>query len=359
MSPAVPKKRRRVVAIDIGRGSAVIGMAMVHTLWMYGDIATQRDSWLGVLLHLMGKATTLFLVAMGFSYMLSRRQDLAGSIRRGLSILLLGYAMNFLKFVVPIGLGTMPDAFIAAYGWSSPLSPAQYLHLVLTGDILQLAGLALIGMGLVRRFTPSKPALLAWAAFFAWGSHLVRGLRLGVPGVDYGLDLLWGTEFNVYFPLFPWFAPILTGMFFGAWYLEDGRDDDRLFRRMLWLGLALLPAGVVLSLLDPTTHFADFFHMGAGGMTYLVGLNLVAAWVFHRIDAPRRLPRTFGVIRYFSTRVTTMYVVQWVTICWGMGLVGYQTLGVGGVLVAIAAVLPLTVVIDRGLDRWIERPSRT
>jgi len=48
-------------------------------------------------------------------------------------------------FLVPIAVfGTMPEAFIAAYGWSSPLGAAELGSLVLTGDILQMAGVSLL-----------------------------------------------------------------------------------------------------------------------------------------------------------------------------------------------------------------------
>lgn len=346
--------RGRILAIDLGRGGSVILMILVHTLWLYGDVATQRDSWLGMALHVLGKGTASFLVAMGVSFMLSRDRSVAGSMRRGLYLLGVGYMMNALKFLVPIAAGTVPDAFIAAYGWSRPLSTDQLVYLLLTGDILQLAGVCLILMGIIRRLTPGKGALLAWAAGFAVGTHLLRGFRVGVPGLDYGLDLLWGTEFDVYFPVFPWFSAILVGMAFGAWFLELEGDEDRLFRGMRALGLPLALVGGVLVAAWPSVHFVDFFHLGAGGIAYLVGLNLLLLWGIHRIRGGlARLPVVVELLGYCSRRVTSMYVISWTLICWGMGLVGYQALGVGGVLVAIVVMLSATVLIRLALDRWL------
>ncbi|MEM9462932.1 MAG: heparan-alpha-glucosaminide N-acetyltransferase domain-containing protein [Myxococcota bacterium] len=274
-------RRRRVLAIDLLRGGAVIAMIMVHTLWLYGDIPTQRDSWLGWVLNLLGKGTVSFLMAMGFSFMVSRDQSIFGSVRRGVLLMGIGYAMNVLKFIVPLVAGAVPDAFIAAHAWSRPLSTEQMAHLVLTGDILQLAGVCLLLMGFIRRWSSNKLTLLGWAAAFALGRHLLAGFRVGAPALDHGLDLLWGTEFNVYYPVFPWFCSILVGMFFGAWYrdqLEVDADEDRLFRGMLVMGLPLTVVGGGLVLAWPHVHFGDFFHLGAGGITYLVGLNLLIMW---------------------------------------------------------------------------------
>lgn len=356
----------RVSAIDLGRGGSVVVMVMVHTLWMYGDLATQRASALGYALHLLGKGTASFLVAMGFSFMLSRSHSVRAAQRRGLTLLALGYAMNLLKFVVPSLLGLTPDAFIEAYGFTPPASAAELLYMAKTGDILQLAGLCLLIMGPLRAklaahgdrpggLLQRRESLLVWAALVAAAPHLVRGVRAGVPGLDYVLDLLWGGEYDVYFPLFPWFAAVLVGMYFGALYLELDRDADALFGRMLITGLPLSALGLGLVLLWPKAQFNDFFHTGFGGMSYLVGLNLVGLWAVHKL-APRLDATRFGaLLHYASRRVTSLYVIQWVVICWGMGVVGYQTLGVGGVVAAIPVTMAASFGLRLGLDRLAPR----
>lgn len=330
-------------------------MIMVHTLWMYGDVTTQRDSWLGHVLHIAGKGTAAFLVAMGVSLMVARDQSLGGAVRRGLILLVVGYVMNVLKFIVPIAVGTMPASFIAAYGWTQPLDAGQLLYLVGTGDILQLAGLALLILGVVRRYVRTPRMLMVLAAGVAAASHVLSGFRLGVPGLDYVCDLLWGAEYNVYFPVFPWLACILVGMYFGAWYVANGRDQDALARHMLRVGIPALVAGAALLALDFDAQFGDFFHLGAGGIAWLVGLNLIGLWAVRQIErrfAPRRL---VALLRYCSERVTTLYVLQWTLVCWGMAIIGYQTLGVSGVLAMIPVMLALTFLAQLAIDRIVRR----
>ena len=118
-----PLKKNRIQVVDIARGLSVIVMIMVHTLWMYGSELTQSESVIGDLLHLLGKGTAAFLVLMGFSMALSSRNTAFGLIFRGVLLLLVAYALNFFKFIVPIAVfQTMPESFVQAYQWQSPLS---------------------------------------------------------------------------------------------------------------------------------------------------------------------------------------------------------------------------------------------
>ncbi|XQF94021.1 heparan-alpha-glucosaminide N-acetyltransferase domain-containing protein (plasmid) [Pseudoalteromonas espejiana] len=123
-------------------------MILVHTLWMYSSTELQSESLFGAVIHILGKGTASFLVAMGLSMALSRRQTPMLLIKRGIQLLLLAYLMNAAKFWLPIDVfNTMPEAFINAYGWQSPLSAGQLQFMVLTGDILQLAGVSLLLFG--------------------------------------------------------------------------------------------------------------------------------------------------------------------------------------------------------------------
>jgi len=345
----------RVVAIDLGRGAAVAVMVIVHTLWMYGSPATQESSY-GAFVHFLGKGTPMFLLAMGFSYMLSRRQTLARSARRGLYILAVGYAMNVLKFIVPIEVfGTMPETFIEAYGWSSPLSSSQLLYLVGTGDILQLAGLALIVMGVVRRYVQSPAGLLVLSFVTAAASGPLHGYRPGIPLIDGLSDLLWGAEWNVYFPVVPWIAVIFFGMALGTAYLRSSSDPEPVFRRMLPLGAALATGGAWLCYVDPDLHLRDFFHLGPGGAVHLMGVSAMLFWFAHRT---RNFWTKNALGRFFqscSHRVTSLYVVHWVAICWGMGIVGYHELDVGGVVIASAIVLAVSMGVDKTLRQVVHR----
>jgi uncharacterized membrane protein len=345
--PRTPAKPR-VFIIDLARGLAVFFMICVHTLWMLGSHQLQTETGFGHWVHLMGQGASAFLITMGFSFMVTPDRRLSRAFERGVFILLVAYLMNALKFLVPIYVfGTMPEAFIAAYGWQSPISPGQAAYLLGTGDILQMAGVSLFLIGLARRFVPNKYGILALMLASVGVSALVRGTRVGHPAPDYVLDVLWGTQWNVYFPVFPWIAHILAGMFLGSVYLEHDRDERVLMRAVGGLGLVLLVAGWTVSRNDWAYHFNDFFHTGPGGTLYLIGRALCVFYVAARLLALRPLPAWFRAgVNYLSAHVTTLYVVQWTLICWAMGIVGYQTLGLAQTVALMPVMIVATLIAD-------------
>lgn len=352
--------RERVFVIDLARGLAVFFMIAVHTMWMFGSHQLQTETDFGQWLHLMGQGASAFLITMGFSFMVTPDRRLSRAFQRGVVILLVGYLMNALKFLVPIYVfGTMPEAFIAAYGWHFPLSLGQAAYLLGTGDILQMTGIALFLIALVRRFVPNKYVLLALMLGSVAFSALMRGTRVGHPAPDYLLDLLWGTHWNVYFPVFPWIAHILVGMFLGVVYEGHGRSEPALLRAAGVLGIILLALGWAISRTDWAYHFNDFFHTGPGGTIYLLGRALCVFYLAARLLALRPLPGWFRVgVGYLSAHVTTLYVVQWTLICWAMGFVGYQTLDQWQMLCMMPVMIVATLLVEYGLRHLWETLHR-
>ncbi len=352
-------KPNRILAIDLARGLSVLLVIVVHTLWIYGDIATQSETWLGEAIHFIGKGTPMFLIAMGVSFTLSRNQSVILSVKRAFYILALGYFMNFLKFVLPVLVGTVPDNFIEAYGWTAPATLDNMIYMLGTGDILQLAGVSLLFMGIINHFSKNKYIPLIIALCITIMTREVHGFQMEVTGVSYLLDLLWGADWNVYFAVFPWFSFILIGMFFGMWYKEENKSNTYLFSRMLMSGIALMVIGGGLCYHNFEYHFGDYFHLGPGGTLYLAGFNLALMWFAHLLVIRIKENRVFQFFYYCSKRVTTIYIIQWVLICWGMGALGYQQFGVTGVLLLILFYVLLTLGVQRFiLDRLLMRKSK-
>ena len=325
----------RIVAIDLARGVSVLMVIIVHVLWIYGNIDTQANMWLGKTIHFIGKGTPMFLIAMGVSFTLSRNQSIKLSIKRAFYILGVGYFMNLLKFVIPTLLGIMPNEFIEAYGWTPPATGANLFYMLLTGDILQLAGISLLFMGLINALSKNKYLPLSIAVVIIVLTKVVHGFQLGISGVDYVLDMLWGAGWNIYFAVFPWASFILIGMFFGRWYKEGNKSPSYLFSRMGVGGILLMLVGGSLCYINFEYHFGDYFHLGPGGSIYLAGFNLVLLWLAHILVIKTKPNRVFEFLYYCSKRVTTIYVIQWILICWGMAVLGYQKLGIVGVLFLI------------------------
>ena len=314
---------KRILAIDFARGLSVILMIQVHTMLVYGDAATRHESILGNVVHFLGQGAPMFLVTMGVSFVFSRRQSFKGSLFRGLFILAIGYGMNILKFIVPtLFFGGLPVPFVEAYGMTYG-DPANMIFFLLLGDILQLAGLTLILMAFISRFAANKYVPLALALIIVAVSSELRGYTPGIPVLDYICNLLWGATYQVYFPLFPWAAFILLGLFFGMWYKEKGASQQFLFQSMLYFGAGLLVVGIVLCLYHFEYNFGDYYHLGPGGSLGLMGLNLIVLWATNMLVTSVKANPVFDFLYYCSKNVTFLYITQWVLINWGMSLFGF------------------------------------
>ncbi|MBV1858046.1 MAG: DUF1624 domain-containing protein [Nannocystaceae bacterium] len=342
----------RILAVDYGRGASVVMMVLVHTMWIYGSPQAQFETGFGHFVHFVGRGTPMFLTAMGISFALSRRQSIALAAKRAVMLLLVGYGMNVLKFVLPILVGAMPPSFLAAYGWQAPLSVEQFVYLAMTGDILQLAGLSLLLMAVAHRFIRSWKLMFGLAIGLAFVSAPLAGLRTGHPALDPFVDLLWGLEWNVYFPVLPWSSVIVFGLALGIRIAKAG-DVDHVFRDMLPMGLGLALVGGVLCGIDPDLHFRDFFHLGPGGALHLMGVSALLFWFSHTagpwIASQRWGKAMVDLFLYCSPRVTGFYVIHWVLICWGMALLGYQQLGA----LRVGLLAPLVFIATYGLERVV------
>jgi uncharacterized membrane protein len=341
------QQNKRILAIDIARGMSVIFMILIHTMLIYGDIPTQTNTILGEITLWLGRGTTMFLVSMGISFVLSRRQSFLKVCKRGLYILAIGYGMNFLKFLVPEFIfGGLPEAFVSAYGLKSGTLETGMFFLLL-GDILQLAGVTLFIMGIINHFSKSKYVPLIVALAIIAISKEISGYRIGIVGLDYICDLFFSDRFNVYFPVFPWSAFILLGMFLGRWYKELEENQAVFFRRMLLLGLVFSAIGGILNLTNYEYHFGDYYHLGPGGSILILGVNMIFYWLVNFIvnlfkeDNP-----VFEGLIFCSKNVTSLYVIQWVLINWGMYVIGFWEHDQITVLCLFPLVLGLSISIQ-------------
>jgi len=345
-------KPARILEIDFGRGLAVFLMMIVHTLWMYGDAATQSESWLGIAIHIIGKGTAAFLVAMGISVVVCKPQPFITSAKRAVILLLLAYWMNFLKFIVPLEIfGTMPEEFVQAYGLSTPLTFSQLRYIFLTGDILQMAAISLFFISILRLITNNKYAYLLLALVITFSSKFFSGYQPGIDGLDYVAKLFFSNHYQVYFPLFPWMSFILFGMFLGALIQEHKDDPTYMFSRLPIISAITLSLGIGLCAWDFEYHFSNFFHLGPGGTFYLLGINSALLWLVHKIVQTGYTSKFTQFLYFCSERVTSMYIIQWTLICWGMGIFGYQQLSSWQVIAMIPVVIACSLFVQLAKDR--------
>lgn len=309
-------KSKRILAIDFARGLSVLFMIPVHIMILYATLETWQGTPLGKFGQLLERGTPMFLVVMGLSFVFSHRDTMQDIIKRGIRILLTGYLLNIFRFIIPIlFFGGLPEDLVTANGLT-PGNSYNLKHFGLLGDILQLSGMSLVIMGIILKFIKNKYVALISALLIVAFSRELSGFRPGIPGLDYLCDLLWGNQFNVYFPVFPWMAFILIGLFFGMWYREKDKNSYYMFNTMLPFGIGFILLGGGLCFYSYEYHFGDYYHLGPGGTIILMGINLLLIWLSRIIV--QRIPNSkfFNLLEYCSKNVTSFYFIQWVLIYW-------------------------------------------
>lgn len=299
---AVMLHRTRDRSLDLLKGSAVVLMIQVHILELFArqDV---MDSGLGRILMFLGgpPVAPVFLAVLGF-LALRTPVSLWQLLRRGGQLLLLGAFLN-------IGLNLHLLTLI--YLGRSALNPWEYVFGV---DVLFVAGLSLIGIGLLRPVF--KKRVWAWAI----ASLLVASVA---PELSDSLgswtEWKWPLAYIAsrsswsYFPIFPWLAYPLLGV--AAFHLRTRLVVSRWHLALAW--------GMILPILLMTREFAltishdlpRYYHHG--GDLFLWNVAFLVLWaLLHRAIASASVGVVWSVRgwAWLGQNVTACYVVQWLLI---------------------------------------------
>ncbi len=297
----------RLRFLDLARGLAIVFMVFQHVQIMFA-VSEGEGSTLGEVFLLLGTAPAapVFMVAMGFLFGSSARTGVRSGVVRGLQLFALGYALNLLRFVLPLLVNGDPGV-VKAFG-------GTWWGLFFEIDILQLAGLSLIVLGPVKRYLRDPRLVLALAALVATVSPLLWGV-----GGSFVLDPLWGTGDWVSFPLFPWIAYPLLGLSL-AGFTVRAASAGRLMREWALAGAAAVLTGVALVVLVPTESvilaIGDYYRSGLAVQLVLAGFVLLWLPLLWWLDCRlswRAAPR---YLTSLSRNITAVYLIQWVLIGW-------------------------------------------
>ena len=351
--------RERVRAFDLARGLAVLFMIGVHVLWHWGA----PDTWtspIGQVISFLGGPTAapVFMFLMGASLAFSSRTSFRSLAVRGLWLLWLGYLLNFLRGVIPAYLGLQAGVVTA-----DQIAPFTLPWLATTVDVHHMAGLSLIAMAALRIAARPGWAWLALGAGIVLVGPFVRGLEFGTPLLDAPLTPVLSGAANVYYAIVPWIAYPLVGGVFGS-LVARATDQPRVFRAGALLGVALIAAGIAWFLVAPPAFDVNtYWRMPPSYFVAISGLVLV--WLYACDLAVRHVPanRAFDFLYGWSGRVIAIYFTHWLVVGWGIGVFGFRSQPLAGVLIGIVVAIAATELLSRfavGLEtpRWLERLGR-
>lgn len=305
-----PLNTGRQPALDLARGLAVLFMIFIHVL-LYTAGGEARQSGFGEAVDFAGgvPAAPVFMVLLGIGLVYSRINTPALLVRRGLGLLLAGYALNCGRALLPYGLRW-------ALG-GGPWYLDQALGELVFVDILQFAGLALIFFGLLARFRAGPLAVGLLALGLAGLNYALLPVQPEHPVLRALAGLVWGADDRSYFPFLTWIFYPLAGYLYGL-LLVRTPDAGAFHRRAFWTGAAalLLLAQVLPALTGlhpaPGSETEYYHHTLATNLTFTA---FVAAWIALLHFAAGLVPAfAKGTIDRWSRNVTAIYVIHWLLI---------------------------------------------
>jgi len=325
----------------------VFFIAPVHTMLLFSKTAIQ-DSWLGYIFRFVaeGPGAQLFMLLMGISFALSSYKSNSVLLRRALTIFILGYLLNVLKFGMPFLFGLMPENLLQFLEVRN--DRGGMMKLFLTGDILQFAGTALSVLVVCRKLLAYRFLYFLFAVAICFVSPVVWDLHSRQFFINTFLELLGGNEPRVFFPVFPWLVYPVAGVYAG--YLI--KSGTRLKIPKLWIVSILLCAAGIIGFYFINRPVKTSFYR-----TYPVDsffhLLIVAVWLAAWQLASKWIPfnKCFDFLCWLSRHITLIYFIQWLFIFWLVPVFGFQQIGFLWTVVLIVLVqvnvLGLVYIIEK------------
>lgn len=340
-------KPSRILAFDLARGLAILFMIIIHVLNFYGSQEVQQGFFGATIKFIFGwPSASLFIFVMGTFVAYSNNSNLSSGLKRAAMLFALGYLLNFMRATLPTWLSL--EMGLVTYEQLGVHTPINGLLVV---DILQCAALAYAVCILLKHFFPNPKVWLIAAMAIAFGSPVLWDISSGITAIDQVLKIFWGSKHQgSLFPLFPWLAYPLVGMAFGQW-IKQSKDINKAFLRTLFAGAIIAVFGVLITLTNPEFHIADNMRSGPGLMIILIGAVLMWVWLCQFIVNRMKSYSILKLLFFWSKNVTTIYVIHFLCIGWGLMIFGAQQLNLVG---TISMMIGIAIISDLATRAWIK-----
>ncbi|WP_444997310.1 heparan-alpha-glucosaminide N-acetyltransferase domain-containing protein [Aliikangiella sp. IMCC44359] len=345
ITPASEPHLARINAFDLARGLAILFMILIHVLDFYSQPKVQ-DTLFGDAIEILGSwpAAPIFVFIMGVFLTYSSVHNLAQGLSRAAILFSLGYLLNLARGTIPMWLSLQME--LVTYEQLGGYTPLTELLVV---DIFQYAGLAYATCLLLKHFIPNPRVWLTIAIIIAFGSPILWDITSGVPVIDELFKLFWGHHAQgAVFPLFPWLTYPIVGMAFGHW-LKNTSNQNKLFNHSFFGGISLMIIGALLTLTNVEFHLAEIMRSGPGAMILSTGFVFVWLYACQLLVKKIAANRFFNLLYFWSKHVTSLYIIQWLLVGWGLVIFGSQQLDLSSTLIAMLTMLILS---DLGTRIW-------
>jgi hypothetical protein len=289
-------------------------------------------------------AAPVFMFCMGIGMIYTKHSSSSDFKRRGVKLLITGYALNFFRqtLLQLVGMIMGIETDIDIIGG------------LLCVDILPFAGMAFLFIGLMKRYKFSIIRMCEMAflmqAVGIWATKL--HMKPGVFQNLFGLIVPTGKWTS--FPLTLWIVYPAFGMLFGK-YLEKCEDKNQMYRKLIILSMvffAVYTVGLLYIGFDIRENFAlykdSYYHHNIISTLWTLPIIILALSICHFLFSKLEQTKFGEFIRYLSENLNTIYIIQWLIIAYSVAisiLLGIDKtyspiiIIIGGIIVTFVAVI--------------------
>ncbi len=325
-----PCNTSRQTEVDISKAVVACTLAAIHVFVLcspdrvldYFGVAYIFDSVLGGPM-----AAPLFMFSMGIGLAYSKDRSPKRLLKRGISLILMGYLLNICRYLIPsiVGYGISGE-------YSFYMNPLPFLFF--GNDIWQFAGIAHIFMAFLLWLGMSETGTLNTGIILAALAMTMGDVntRNDAANVILGHIVGVGDEGRIYsdFPLFIWFAIYAGGYTFG-YFLLRLKDKKRFY------SIVTLPFLIISITVMVLEYRFEVGMMGGSGanvfyhMTlpeilvcfcFVIGLLGVNFFLSLRLS-----PGTIRIFEDISRSLMAVYFIQWILVWWSVNVIIYNILG--------------------------------
>ncbi|KNF08616.1 protein of unknown function DUF1624 [Gottschalkia purinilytica] len=339
--------------LDLARGFAILFMIIVHILETFSTDLVYYSKF-GVFIEFLGSppAAPVFMFLLGIGTIYSKRQTPSKLVKRGVFLFIGGYVHNIFRSTIPYYLGVYLNIIKAGDpNYTSVLNTLDF-------DILQFAGLALIFIAILKKlntniiFYPIIGILVSIVSPFLWGA------KSGIFAIDLLTYPLFGTEYYIYFPFFPWIVYPLFGAFFG-YFLIRTENKDRLYNISAILSIVVFVIGAVYMYNNPSIDLGlkdegNYYRHGILGVCMFTSIVLIWTTILNYVKD--KIPKAIKSIMYFWSRyVTEIFVIHWILIGIAILILGLNKMDL---LSTIIAMILSVIITDRVTFLYVNKVKK-
>ncbi|MGL4737738.1 MAG: heparan-alpha-glucosaminide N-acetyltransferase domain-containing protein [Cellulosilyticaceae bacterium] len=331
----------RQLEIDMARGLAVLFMIIIHVQIYFANPVT-TDSYLAGINDFLGDipAAPMFMFLLGVGINYSRKNDAALTFKRGIGLLVMGYALNLIRGLVP--------GIIRAYTYWDVYYLYEGIEELLYVDILQFAGLAMMLFGVFKYLKLQKVAIgltgigLALLNFVMLPQQTETLLASAITG------LFWGSHESIYFPFLTWIFYPIAGYLFGS-YLIRCSDKKRFYQLSAIWGTLIFIVGTyyfneVLGIPSGlATDTGYYHHILTDNITFTAFVIVEIAVLSFLIPFIPKVLLT--IAKRWSKNVTSLYCIHWVIITWLALVIPMGSLKMAPFIVLVGVIVGVSDVI--------------